>query len=138
MSNGRAAVLDTSVVVDFPTDDLLPRADTGLLSVTTPAESAYGLHTPNPWKTARRQGRYAWARSDFEILRYVEHCAHLHGAPADLLRKVGRDPNPRRTNLLIAAVAGVNQLPLITRNPKDVTGPENRCDDDRRPTAPRR
>jgi predicted nucleic acid-binding protein len=38
------------------------------------------------------------------------------------VRAVGRDPKPRRFNLLIAAVAVAPGIPLITRNEADFRG----------------
>lgn len=38
---------------------------------------------------------------------------------AGLVIAAGRSPKPRKVDLMIAAVASVNELPLYTRNPKD-------------------
>ncbi|QUQ68077.1 hypothetical protein [Kutzneria sp. CA-103260] len=39
-----------------------------------------------------------------------------------LVRAVGRNPRSRISDLYIAATAVANDLPLITRNPKDFVG----------------
>ena len=38
------------------------------------------------------------------------------------MRSIGRDPKPRRFDLLIAAVAVALGIPLITRNQNDFAG----------------
>ncbi|RCW40144.1 hypothetical protein DFQ14_11223 [Halopolyspora algeriensis] len=124
MSHYSTSLLDTSVVIDFPAEAVNEHAAAHSISSVTLAELAYGMHTPDVVENSRRQERYVQVRSTFDILPFDEHCAHLYGALAGLVRKLGRDPRPRRMDLMIAAVAGVNQLPLITRNPKDFVGLE--------------
>ncbi|AHH21582.1 hypothetical protein NONO_c68150 [Nocardia nova SH22a] len=34
----------------------------------------------------------------------------------------GRNPKPRRVDLMIAAIASVHEIPLFTVNPKDFSG----------------
>ncbi|MDR7301653.1 type II toxin-antitoxin system VapC family toxin [Haloactinomyces albus] len=118
------SLLDTSVVIDFPAEAVNEHAATHSISSVTLAELAYGMHAPDIVETSRRQERFVRVRSTFDILPFDEHCAHLYGALSSLVRKIGRAPKPRRMDLLIAAVAGTNQLPLLTRNPKDFVGLE--------------
>lgn len=42
-----------------------------------------------------------------------------------LVVAAGRDPRPRRMDLMIASIASVRGLPLFTRNAEDFTGLED-------------
>lgn len=41
---------------------------------------------------------------------------------AELVVAEGRNPKPRKCDLMIAAIASVNDLPLYTRDPDDFKG----------------
>lgn len=113
------ALLDTSVVIDFDAAAAAAHADAVAVSVITMAELAYGLHTPDVMINANRQARYRWIASQFDVIDFDTECAEAYGALAASVRAAGRDPRPRRFDLLIAAVAVRHGLPLITRNAAD-------------------
>jgi len=113
------ALLDTSVVIDFDAAAVAAHADSLALSVITLAELAYGLHTPDVMINANRQARYRWIASRFDVISFDTECAEAYGALAASVRAAGRDPRPRRFDLLIAAVAVRYGLPLLTRNTAD-------------------
>jgi predicted nucleic acid-binding protein len=46
------------------------------------------------------------------------------GSLVGLVLSAGRDPRPRRMDLMIAAIASSRDLPLYTRNPSDFKGLE--------------
>ena len=113
------ALLDTSVVIDFPADAVAAHASTAAISAITLAELAYGLHTADPLLTAAREHRYHWIIRTFDPIPFDTTAARVYGALCAAVRAVGRDPKPRRFDLLIAAVAVALGLPLITRNETD-------------------
>lgn len=124
MSFHSTSLLDTSAVIDFPPETAGRHAATHAISSITLAELAFGMHTSDIVENSRRQERFVRVRGAFDIIPFDEHCANMYGALSGLVRKIGRDPKPRRMDLMIAAVAGVHQLPLLTRNPKDFVGLE--------------
>ncbi len=118
----RRALLDTSVVIDFDVELLAPVAEEFAVSTISLAELAFGLHTVDPLVNAAREERYAWVLATFAPLTYTPYAARVFGALCAAVRDAGRDPRPRRFDLLIASVAVSAALPLVTRNPRDFTG----------------
>jgi hypothetical protein len=116
------ALLDTSVVIDYPADAVAANARTAAVSTITLAELAYGLHTADPLVNASRELRYHWIGNTFEPIRFDAAAARTYGALCASVRATGRDPKPRRFDLLIAAVAVALGIPLITRNARDFHG----------------
>jgi hypothetical protein len=45
-----------------------------------------------------------------------------YGTLVELVLKANRDPRPRRTDLMIAAIASARDLPLYTRDKDDFRG----------------
>lgn len=116
------ALLDTSVVIDYPTAAVAAHASTAAVSTITLAELSYGLHTADPLLNAAREQRYHWITNTFAPIPFDTHAARIYGALCATVRAVGRDPKPRRSDLLIAAVAVTLGVPLITRNEADFRG----------------
>lgn len=112
------ALLDTSVVID-PPSRLGSLIAAGSVSTVTLAELAYGLHTDDPVLSAAREIRYQRILALFEPIPYSADAARMYGGLCASVRASGRNPRPRRFDLLIASVAAVERLPLLTRNPKD-------------------
>lgn len=61
----------------------------------------------------------------FDPLPFDAEAARQYGAIAAGVVAVGRKPRRREADLMIAAVAAANQLPLFTTNPDDFRGTEN-------------
>ena len=116
------ALLDTSVVIDYPARAVAARVSTAAVSTITLAELSYGLHTADPLVNAAREHRYHWITNTFEPIPFGTHAARIYGALCATVRAVGRDPKPRRFDLLIAAAAVALDVPLITRNEADFRG----------------
>lgn len=116
------ALLDTSAVVDYPAESVAEHATSAAVSAITLAELAYGLHTPDPLVNAAREQRYHWISNTFEVISFDTDAARAYGALCASVRAVGRDPRPRRFDLLIAAVAVALGTPLLTRNENDFLG----------------
>lgn len=115
------ALLDTSVVID-PPPDLSDLIRTGAVSTVTLAELAYGLHTPDPVLAAAREVRFQRILAIFEAIPYSANAARMYGGLCAAVRASGRNPRPRRFDLLLASVAAAQKMPLLTRNPGDLEG----------------
>src|ERR1700739_2858034 len=115
------ALLDTSVVIDYPTGVVAAHASTAAVSTITLAELSYGLHTNDPLLNAAREQRYHWIPNTFDPIPFDTHAARIYGALCAAVRAVGRAPKPRAFDLLIASVAVALGIPLITRNEADFT-----------------
>ena len=116
------ALLDTSVIVDYPNGAIAAHTRSAAVSTIRLAELAYGLHTPDPLVNAAREQRYHWIVNTFGVVTFDAGAARIYGALCASARTAGRDPKPRRFDLLIAAVAVALRVPLITRNERDFAG----------------
>lgn len=67
-------------------------------------------------------------RVDFDPLPFAADAATRYGTLVALTIAAKRDPEPRRMDLLIAAIASARGLPLYTRNGKDFRGLESMLD----------
>ncbi|MGL4175108.1 MAG: PIN domain-containing protein [Dermatophilaceae bacterium] len=121
MAEHPLAVLDTSCVI-APPPNLAEIADTAAVSTLTVAELAYGLHTSDPVRAALRERRYREVLATFDPLPYSAGAAHWYGAIAASVRAAGRNPRPRRIDLMLASVAADIGAVLLTRNGEDFAG----------------
>lgn len=121
MPDHALALLDTSCVIDFP-ERLDQLAGAAAVSTLTIAELAYGIHHDDPLVAAGREERYREVLSEFDPVPYSARAAHLYGAIAASVRKSGRNPRPRRIDLMLASVAAELGAVLLTRNPADFAG----------------
>ena len=115
-------LLDTSVLIDYPAAAVASHADAAAVSTITLAELAYGLHTEDPLRDTAREQRYHWIAEAFDPIPFGAGAARIYGALCANVRAVGRDPKPRRFDLLIAAVAVDLGIALMTRNENDFRG----------------
>ena len=76
----------------------------------------------DPLVRAARAEVLGVAIGEFDPLPFTTATAARYGSLVALVLAVGRDPRPRRLDLMIAATASDARLPLYTRNPKDFTG----------------
>lgn len=90
----------------------------------TIAELAYGPHHADPIIAGAREARYRSILTQFDPIPYSSNAAHLYGAIAAAVRNAGRNPRPRRIDLLLASVAADLGAVLVTRNPDDFVGTE--------------
>lgn len=117
------ALLDTSVVIDLDSisADALP--EQVAISAVTMAELAAGPAAASiPAERARRQDRLQRAEAAFDPLPLDIEAARAYGRIYAAVVAHGRNPRPRFADLLIAAVAAANGLPLVTRNTADFAG----------------
>jgi predicted nucleic acid-binding protein len=122
-----SGLLDTSVVIDWhdPTVvEALP--DEMAISAITAAELAAGpLLAGNEAEAARRQARLQEVEAKLEPLAFDGATARSYGLVAAAVVRDGRKPRSRFADLLIAATAHANGLPLYTRNGDDFAGLED-------------
>lgn len=125
MADMDSGLLDTSVVVDLDVldPDLLP--EKASVSAVTMAELSAGPHaTDDPDERARRQDRLQQLESWVEPTPFNGDCARAFGRIYAALLATGRQPRRRMADLLIAATALAEGLPLYTRNADDFRGLE--------------
>ena len=119
------ALLDTSVVIDLDriAVDALPLQMA--VSAVTMAELAAGpAAAADEDESARRQDRLQRAEATFDPLPLDVEAARAYGRVYAAVRAHGRNPRRRFADLLIAAVALANGLPVLTRNAADFAGLE--------------
>lgn len=120
----RLALLDTSVVIDMPTD-LSSYAEAVGVSAITIGELAFGLHVPDPVVGAAREQRYRDILATYDPVPYDAAAAHWFGAIAASVRRRGRNPRARTADLMIAATARSVGAAVLTRDPADFSGLED-------------
>jgi hypothetical protein len=114
-------LLDTSVVIALEqlSGDDLP--DEPAISAVTLAELTAGpLATDDEQERARRQDRLQRVETLLDPLPFDAAAARAYGTVYAATRAAERRPRGARAiDLMIAAVALANGLPLFTRNPND-------------------
>ena len=122
-----AGLLDTSVVIDW--DDRAVAAalpDEVAVCAVTVAELAAGPHLASSGaERANRQVRLQQVEAMFEPLPFDAVAARSYGLIVAAVVEAGRSHRSRVADLLIAATAHANSLPLYTRNPDDFAGLDN-------------
>ena len=125
MTAHEAAVVDTNVIAALPLYDRSEFPDTILITAVTLGELSYGPHaTDDPVKRAGRIGVLQHVEATFDPLPYDQGAARLYGQICAAVRLAGREPRKRASDLMIAATAASNRLPLYTANPDDFKGTE--------------
>ena len=123
MTRHPVGVVDTNIVIllerlrpqDLPAEPVI--------SAVTLAELSVGpLVTDDPTERAARQARLQETEAAFDPLPFDAPAARALGRLVASLRQGGREVRPQALDLLIAAVAVANDLPLFTCNPSDFTG----------------
>ncbi len=125
MGESSRGLLDTSVVIDHDLLDPARLPDEAAISAVTLAELAAGPHaTSDEQERARRQDRLQWAAATWDPLPFDADAARVYGLVFAAAKAAGRTSRTRLADLLIAATAAANGLPLYTRNPSDFAGLE--------------
>jgi predicted nucleic acid-binding protein len=114
-------IIDTSVVIDLERIDPEELPTELAVSAVTLAELAAGPHaTADPAERARRQDRLQRTEATFDPLPFDVAAARAYGRIYAAVMAAGRKARGRRAlDLLIAATALAQDLPLYTRNPDD-------------------
>lgn len=119
------AVVDTSIIAAIKLYDPAELPDTLLITAVTLGELSYGPHaTDDPAKRAGRVAVLQHVEATFDPLPYDQSAARLYGQICAAIRTAGRQPRRRASDLMIAATAASNELPLYTANPDDFKGAE--------------
>lgn len=115
-------LLDTSVVIDLEHLDVEDLPAEVAISAITMAELAAGPHaTADADERGRRQDRLQRTEAAFDPLPFGTEAARAYGRVFAAVRASGRKPRGARVaDLLVAATALAEGLPLVTRNPADV------------------
>jgi hypothetical protein len=120
MAEPTTGLLDTSVVIDHDVIDHAMLPDESAIAAITLAELAAGPHaTEDKDERARRQDRLQWAASTWDPLPFDGESARMYGRMFAAARAAGQTSRSRLADLLIAATAAANGLPVYTRNPSD-------------------
>jgi len=118
-------VLDTSIVAALKLFDPADLPDAVVITAITLGELSSGPHaTDDPMKRAGRVAVLQHVEATFEPLAYDHHAARFYGQICAAVRAAGRAPRRRAADLMIAATAASNALPLYTANPDDFRGCE--------------
>jgi hypothetical protein len=114
-----SGVLDTSVIIDLETLDEQTLPTRSAVAAMTLAELAAGPHTTtDPMQRAARVARLQVVEASYDPLPFDVPAARHYGHLVAHVVAAGQHPRPRRLDLMIAATARANDLPLYTRNPK--------------------
>ncbi len=125
MTVHEVAVVDTSVIAAIRLYELSELPDNMLVTAVTLGELSHGPHaTDDPAKRARRVAVLQHVEATFDPLPYDQGSARLYGQICAAVRAAGRQPRKRASDLMIAATAASNDLPLYTANPDDFKGAE--------------
>lgn len=117
-------LLDTSVVIDWD-DPAVATAlpDQAAICAVTLAELTAGTHLASTGdERARRQARLQQVEATFDAVAFDAPAARSYGLVVAAVMATGRSHRRRIADLLIAATAHANGLPLYTRNPDDFDG----------------
>lgn len=124
MSDSRhdRGLIDTSVAIDLPGVSDLP-SEIAVSAITLAALAAGPHVTTDPAERAARQDRLQRIEATFEALPFDSASARAYGRVYAAVVAGGRKARGQRAvDLLIAATAAAESLPLYTRNPDDFSG----------------
>jgi predicted nucleic acid-binding protein len=120
-----AAVVDTNIIAALRLYDPSELPGTILITAVTLGELSFGPHaTDDPVKRAGRVAVLQHVEATFDPLPYDQSAARIYGQICAAVRVAGREPRKRAADLMIAATAASNQLPLYTANPDNFKGSE--------------
>lgn len=118
-----SGVLDTCTYIDLGLLDPMDLPAVPELTAITMAELQQGVAmAKDAGVRAARMEKLGAAVADFDPLPFDGEAAARYGTLVTLTIAGRRDPRPRRMDLMIAAIASVQGLPLFTRNADDFKG----------------
>ncbi|PXY19470.1 twitching motility protein PilT [Prauserella muralis] len=118
-----SGVLDTCTYLDLDVLDPAVLPEIPEITAITLAELHQGVAmAKDPAARAARTELLGAAIVEFEPLPFNGEAAARYGSLTALVVVARRDPRPRKLDLMIAAIASTNGLPLFTRNPANFRG----------------
>ncbi len=117
-------MLDTSTVIllgRIADPDSLP-ADAVISAITLAELSVGPLVADSPAERAARQGHLQQAEYDFDAIPFSPEAARAFGRVTASLRATGRNAAARAYDVLIAAAAMAEDIPIYTCNPAEFDG----------------
>jgi len=119
-------LIDTSVAVVLETVDRSRLPDTLAISALTLAELSCGPYAAkSAAERARRQDHLQRIEANLEGIEFDAECARAFGPVYSAVREAGRKARGARVvDLMIAATALAQRLPLYTLNATDLRGAE--------------
>jgi predicted nucleic acid-binding protein len=122
-------LIDTSVLVDLNSIQPAQLPREVAVSAMTMAQLSAGPHAASTAaERARRQDRLQRAEAAFDPLPFDREAARAYGRIYAAVVAAGRKPRSRAVDLMIAATALANDLPLYTRNMDDFVGLDDLLD----------
>lgn len=116
-------VLDTCAYIDLLDLDAADLPERWEMAAVSLAELHQGVGmAKDPFTRAARAEVLSSATRMFDPLPFDGNAVARYGTLVALTVAAGRDPRPRRMDLMIAATASSRNLPLYTRNPADFRG----------------
>lgn len=121
-----SGVLDTCTYIDLALLDPKCLPEVPELTSITLAELHQGVAlAKDNHARATRTEKLAAALVEFEPLSFDGESAARFATMVSMTLAAGRNPKPRRMDLMIAAIASARGMPLFTRNVRDFTGLED-------------
>lgn len=118
-----SGVLDTCAYIDLALLDPVNLPKIPEITAVTLAELHQGVAMAKEADVrAARTESLGAALVEFDSLPFDGDAAARYGSLVGLVMAAGRDPKPRRMDLMIAAIASSRGLPLYTRNAEDFKG----------------
>ena len=122
-------LLDTNILVFMSRLDMRVLPDDSSISAVTLAELTAGVHGEvDEGERAERLDVLQRTERDFAPLPFDAEAARRFGRLSAAVLAYGRTPRRRIADLMIAATASANDLPLYTTNPDDFAGLEGLLD----------
>lgn len=116
-------LLDTRVLIDYQAIPAESFPVESMVSAISLAELSVGVqYAKDPVERSLRVNRLLMVQT---ALPFNEDAAQVFGHLNALVLATGRNPRPRRMDLLIASTAVVAGVPLYTRNVDDFKGLES-------------
>jgi predicted nucleic acid-binding protein len=117
-------LLDTNIVIQRRRVDPVDLPDEVTICSVTLAELSAGPHyvLDDGVERARRLDVLQRAEADFDPIPFGTEAARAFGRVSAAVLAAGRKPRARIADLMIAAVAVAEGLPLYTTNPADFVG----------------
>jgi len=127
MSNRKPrGLLDTCAIIDLEvlSRERLPLD--GKIAAISVSELMLGIHiAKTPVERSVRVNRLISVEANFDPLPFERRATSMFNALVGLTVAAGRNPKPRKNDLMIAATAVANSLPLYTANVDDFKGLES-------------